>query len=241
MRGSRPHNPNADYIVIDDIWFYKETRGLYYLGNVPDETGKKHPVRAHVYVWEKHYGKIPDGFSVHHLDKNPRNNELSNLALMSYSAHSSHHGLEHSEQSRENMKKYVRPKAIEWHKSDAGSEWHKKHYEEHTKDQWNTLVTKKCEVCGKEFQVKSCASGHSKYCSLYCKRRSEAYKAGHDHRLEMHRQHLANHMETRTCEACGKPFSVTKYYKTKTCSPECRAEMIRRSKIELYSRLREGR
>ena len=59
MRGSRPHNPDADYIIIDDIWFYKETRGLYYLGNVPGDDGKRHPVRAHVYVWEKHNGPVP--------------------------------------------------------------------------------------------------------------------------------------------------------------------------------------
>ena len=81
MRGSIPHNPTADHIVIDDIWFYKESRGKYYLGNVPKDDGKRHPVRAHVYVWEKYYGAVPEGFSVHHIDKNPRNNDISNLTL----------------------------------------------------------------------------------------------------------------------------------------------------------------
>jgi len=238
---SRPHNPNADYIVIDDIWFYKEGRGLYYLGNVPDEAGKRHPVRAHVYVWEKHNGPVPDGFSVHHLDKDPRNNDISNLALMSYSSHSSHHAKEHADESRERMESVVRPKAIAWHKSEAGSEWHKQHYEENTRAKWNEIVTKKCEVCGKEFQVKSSVANRSKYCSQYCKRRSDVSKAAHDHRLEKQREYFANHMEERICEACGKPFLITKYSRKKTCSPECRAEMIRRSKLELYSRLREGR
>ena len=238
MRGSRPHNPNSDYIIIDDIWFYKESRGLYYLGNVPGDDGKKHPVRAHVYVWEKHNGKVPDGYSVHHLDKNPRNNDISNLALMSYSAHSSHHAKEHSEQSRENMNTIVRAKAIEWHKSEAGSEWHKQHYEEVTKDKWNTFVTKTCTVCGKEYKVKSCAANHSLYCSDYCKRRSPVAKAHHDQRLEKQREFMNTHLEERVCPACGKTFSAKKYYKTKCCSPECRAEMIRRSKIELYSHRR---
>ena len=42
---------------------------------------------THRLVWEAKRGKIPDGFVVHHIDGNKANNKLSNLALMSISAH----------------------------------------------------------------------------------------------------------------------------------------------------------
>lgn len=231
MRGQRPHNPKSDYIVIDDIWFYKETRGRYYLGNVPDETGKRHPVRAHVYVWEKHNGKIPNGFSVHHLDKDPRNNDISNLALMSYSSHSSHHAKENADKARKTMNEIVRPAAIEWHQSEEGSEWHKQHYDDVTSKVWNKLVTKTCTVCGKEYQVKSSAANHSLYCSNYCKRRSPAAIAHHDVNLEKQREFMKSHLEERVCPVCGKTFSARKYYRTKCCSPECRSKAISQSKL----------
>lgn len=232
MRGQRPHNPDSDYIVIDDIWFYKEKRGRYYLGNVPGEDGKRHPVRAHVYVWEKHNGKVPEGFSVHHLDKNPKNNDISNLALMSYSAHSSYHAKDHADESRQRMDDIVRPAAVAWHKSEDGIEWHKQHYDEVTQKIWNTYVTKVCTVCGKEYQVKSCAAQKSMYCSEYCKNRSPERKAKNRERHKQNREYINSHLEERICPICGTTFLAKKYYKTKCCSPECRGKAISLSRTE---------
>ena len=210
MIGSRPHNPTADHIVIDDIWFYKESRGKYYLGNVPKDDGKRHPVRAHVYVWEKYYGAVPEGFSVHHIDKNPRNNDISNLTLMSYSYHSSLHSKEHADEAKERMDEVVRPKAIEWHKSLEGREWHKSHYEDVSRQIFAELVTKKCEVCGKEYQVSKSGSSRSKYCSSKCKNKSVSRKVYKD----------ANKVP-RVCPICGKTFLVYKYSHTVTCGRVC--------------------
>lgn len=39
-------------------------------------------VFEHVFVWEKHYGKIPKGYQVHHKDRNPANNDINNLQLV---------------------------------------------------------------------------------------------------------------------------------------------------------------
>jgi hypothetical protein len=36
----------------------------------------------HVIVWEKHNGKIPAGFQIHHRDFNKTNNNISNLQLV---------------------------------------------------------------------------------------------------------------------------------------------------------------
>lgn len=36
----------------------------------------------HVFVWEKHYGRIPDGMQIHHKDLDKTNNDISNLQLV---------------------------------------------------------------------------------------------------------------------------------------------------------------
>lgn len=47
--------------------------------------------RCH-YVWEKRHGKIPKGMIVHHMDNNPLNDSLSNLALVTRGTHGRIHG-----------------------------------------------------------------------------------------------------------------------------------------------------
>lgn len=51
-------------------------------------------VLLHRYVWEKHHGPIPEGYQVHHLDKNKLNYDISNLCLLSASDHGRHHAIE---------------------------------------------------------------------------------------------------------------------------------------------------
>lgn len=36
------------------------------------------------YVWEKHFGKIPNGYEVNHKDCNPKNNAIENLELVTH-------------------------------------------------------------------------------------------------------------------------------------------------------------
>jgi uncharacterized protein YjcR len=49
---------------------------------------KKH-ISLHRYVWETHYGEIPPGYDIHHLDRDRTNNNIENLELISHSEHSS--------------------------------------------------------------------------------------------------------------------------------------------------------
>lgn len=52
-------------------------------------------VQIHRMVWEQAHGPIPPGYIVHHVDHDKRNNDLSNLALMSRQEHSAHHNDKH--------------------------------------------------------------------------------------------------------------------------------------------------
>lgn len=42
-------------------------------------------------IWEKHYGKIPDGYIIHHKDLNPSNNNINNLLMIERGKHNKLH------------------------------------------------------------------------------------------------------------------------------------------------------
>lgn len=52
-------------------------------------------VLLHRWVWEQANGPIPDGYVVHHVDHDKRNNALSNLELMTCAEHAQHHNQRH--------------------------------------------------------------------------------------------------------------------------------------------------
>src|SRR3990167_8949945 len=54
--------------------------------------GELHPV--HLAVWEQVHGPIPRGMCVHHIDRNPRNNDIKNLALVTRAEHTRIHAAE---------------------------------------------------------------------------------------------------------------------------------------------------
>ncbi|SRR6266852_1178196 len=45
----------------------------------------------HRRVWEEYNGIIPDGMIIHHIDNDPSNNEIENLALLTRNEHTSFH------------------------------------------------------------------------------------------------------------------------------------------------------
>src|SRR3990167_2849603 len=130
---------------------------------------KKAPKALHRQIWEDNYGAISKGHFIHHKDKNPLNNSIENLECVPAGEHSKLHcsTKEHKELARKNLVKYAQPKAIVWHKSEAGREWHKLH----ARDGWDKDKREKrqfktnCAVCNKEiigfFKRK-------KFCSTNC-------------------------------------------------------------------------
>lgn len=200
----------VQYIKYDGIRFYKDGKG-YWLGQADGKDGKKHRVRLHIYVWEKFNGPIPEGYEIHHIDRNKDNNEIDNLVMLSKEEHKLLHASlltdEQRQAYRENLDRTARKKAEEWHKSKEWREWHSKHGKEVAQKQAEKKITKVCEFCGKEFSVLAFVAERTKFCSNSCKTRSR-YHSGIDN-------------EVRNCSICGKEFICNKYSKIKTCSKEC--------------------
>lgn len=197
--------------------FTRDERTGYYLNS----TIRK---RIHQYVWEYFNGRIPEGYQIHHKDKDRSNNCIENLECISKSEHLKLHGdernlLYHDEMVR-NLKENALPKAIKWHKSVKGKEWHKKHYKK-TKESLYIKIRKQCEYCLKEYETVN--NGCSRFCSAKCKA-AWRRKSGIDD-------------ETRQCKWCGNEFTINKYSKKRYCSKSCsnkaepRLPKLRQSKV----------
>ena len=182
---------------------------IYYLypGEKYFSRGRK---RLHRIVWEFYNGPIPKGCEVHHKDRNPRNNDISNLECLTRSKHKEEH---HDEQSRRGKS----PEAIanihragefakKWHSSEEGHNWHS----EHARKQFEALEIREttCECCGSVFKYKSFNT--PRFCSNNCKSKWRR-DAGLDN-------------EERFCIYCGKKFITNHYSDTFTCSRSCAAK-----------------
>ena len=54
--------------------------------------GRKGKMRlAHHIVWETSHGPVPEGYELHHIDHDKRNNDLENLACITISEHQKMH------------------------------------------------------------------------------------------------------------------------------------------------------
>lgn len=191
------------YIEYNGYRFYSDKRG-YWIGQVED--GRF--VRLHIYVWENEVGEIPDGYHIHHKDFNPDNNDISNLQLMPKHEHLKYHSnLQDKEWARRNLEERARPKAKEWHGSEAGIEWHRKHGKEVAEKLKLATVELVCQHCGKTYSVQRSISEGSRFCSNACKS-AWRRKVGLDD-------------EERVCAICGKKFFANKYANKKTCSHSC--------------------
>lgn len=190
------------------IKFYRSSENDYFRYT----TSSRKTILMHRYVWEFYNTTIPKGYEVHHVDGNRANNDISNLQLRSVYEHRKLHGrlltTEEREWKRNNLATKARPKASEWHKSEAGREWHKQQYER-TRERLHRKVDCICIQCGKSFVGESKA----RFCSNACK---SAY------RRKMHLDDIE-----RICEVCGNTFTTNKYSKVKTCSSKCKAVLIK--------------
>lgn len=176
----------------------------FYLAGRYYQRSKK---RLHRVVWEYHYGKIPEGFDIHHKDGNPGNNQIDNLELLLRREHHQKHMLkpERVEKSRQSIC-IAREEAKKWHGSIDGAAWHS----EHAKEYWSKTKenTYRCSFCGKEFHTNHVyGDQQNRFCSNSCK---TAYRV---------RSGVDN--VERTCPVCGNTFVTGKYTKQICCGYEC--------------------
>jgi len=51
-------------------------------------------VKEHRLIYETHYGKIPQGYDIHHIDGNKLNNNIDNLEMIEHGKHTRLHNAE---------------------------------------------------------------------------------------------------------------------------------------------------
>ena len=180
---------------------------LYYkCGEYFQHDGK----RLHREVWEHHFGKIPEGAVVHHINGDKTDNRVSNLALIA--SEGEHTSLHFRQNPRFSMPKECIEASKDWHKSPEGRAWHKQHYERDCAGKMHGTFTCTCLVCGKTFE-----SGRSdaKFCCNY--------------HSQLHRKRSGVDDEQRKCVICGSSFTCNKYLRLKTCSRDCKRNLISQS------------
>jgi len=148
---------------VDGIRFYYKPEGYYKASH--ERYGG---ITMHRYVWEKHFGDIPEGTHVHHKDGDKANNSIGNLELLSASDHSIHHGTTNkwvgSQANKDQITKagdlakawHASPEGVAWHSANAIKAWENR--------AWHPAT---CQQCGGEYTTPY--PTRSKYCGGNCK------------------------------------------------------------------------
>ena len=199
--------------IFDGHRFCPDGRGYYYNSHLRK--------RLHQCIWEKANGPIPKGYEIHHIDGNPDNNDLSNLACIPAKEHRKIHSDLLTDEQREfyrrNIKEKALPASIKWRKSEAG----RKAFSDRAKQMWKNGAFDKelvCSNCGKIYTGHIAKAGGNTFCSNACK---SAYrrKMGFDNIIKV-------------CPVCGKEFECSKYADAITCSRSCSNRMWHKRKKE---------
>lgn len=110
--------------------------------------GRSFADSLHRAIWKHHYGPIPDGHDVHHIDGDYNNNVPENLAIITRSEHAKLHN--------HFAKVNARPDADEQRKRAREIGWAKAPYRDY-----------KCLECSKDFQSRR-VNLPPKFCSKRC-------------------------------------------------------------------------
>ncbi len=143
-------------------------------------------IRAHVWLWKKHFGEIPKGFHIHHVNGDPHCNEIENLEMIKCREHLSAHAKQRVKENPEWFNdfhskgvKAAAEKMTEWRRTEEGKEFHKTigamsyanaEYKDYT-----------CQQCGKTFQSRIFHKGpdsrmYPKYCHLNCRAKAAYHR-----------------------------------------------------------------
>lgn len=166
-------------------------------------------VWLHRQIWADARGPIPVGAHIHHVNEDPNDNSIDNLACISPAEHGKAHEWSDERRARQAVHlERIRPLTKTWHASPEGIAKHR----EIGGMAYKVFVPveKACGFCGGLFATKKI--GHQdRFCSNKCK--SAARRASGIDDVE------------RICEACGLVFVANKYKRQRFC---CRACAVRR-------------
>lgn len=209
-----------NYVIYKNEKFRVQSSGRYYQSDNKDAKERL----LHRRIWLDNHGEIPDGYIIHHIDHNWKNNDISNLALMEMREHLSIHAKELHEnpqyvkKNRESLQKAQEYAKI-WHASEEGLKWHS----EQAKNSWKTREKSEieCIVCGKKIDKYFAARENVRFCSSSCTQK-ESYKRYFN--------------EIRNCLFCGKEFTTNRHRKIKYCSSSCGGMGKKHNKVIQYSK-----
>jgi len=190
-------------IIYKNRTFTLGTKGRYYFGRVK---GKNWSLHRYKYTIER--GDIPEGWHIHHIDGDCFNNDIDNLEPIDPKKHSDLHP-----PSEDTLKKWQEAgieKAPEWHGSEEGIEWHKKHYEDNVKSKFHERVSAVCSFCSADtMTAKSIlAKKGNIFCSNKCK---SAWRRKNKPDKKM-----------VICPTCSTEFETLKYLPNMYCSLKCK-------------------
>lgn len=163
--------------------------------------------RLHEEVWRSGRGEIRPGHHIHHIDFDPLNNDLANLACLTEAEHSA----AHSERTGERFRAAggpgdaAREAAARWHASDSGRAWHGEHSRQIWRDRVPTRRT--CEQCGHDYETRKSDGDGTRFCSGACRAAARRDSGADD--------------VTRACACCGDSFAVNRYSPKRFCDRAC--------------------
>lgn len=156
----------------------------------------------HQKIYTYYYGTPPDGYEIHHVDEDKTNNDITNLTLLTRSAHQKIHMPKGT--TRKVKKVFVcEVCGQEYQAYKCGSNRFCSSLCRSRYRQATELIHKICPQCGKGFETYK--SNNARYCSHSCA-------------MEAKRKHQP---ETRLCPVCGKEFFTVPYKNQKYCSVSC--------------------
>lgn len=203
----------SETVVFNGVKFYRypdssrASDRMYFRPGIAD---RQRGVQAlHQEVWRDANGgaPIPPGFHVHHKDRDPLNNDPSNLVLISEADHHAEHREEKVARGRANPPSpAAHEAAAAWHRSEEGRAWHR----EHGARTWEgrEAENRVCAQCNAVFQTLDRKKA-TRFCSNKCKAAARRASGVDD--------------ERRACVVCGAEFTVNRYSKVRTCSRKCGA------------------
>ena len=200
-------------IIVFDGFEFEVERGYY---------KRVGPKTLHQAVWEHYNGTVLKGCIIHHKDKNPLNNDIGNLELLTKKEHKTLHvGRSKWNGSVENFKNLenARKKASKWHGSEEGKAFHKA-LGMYTWKKYKVKKIKHCIVCNKEYSTYW--PSKAKYCSRKCANKIYIAERKKPHNLKK-----------CTCVICQKSFESYKYSTARTCGQHCSRMLQKQTRASL--------